>query len=332
MTQVARLRLAVLGTVGGGKSTLLNLLCGRELLPTGVQATTMRSIQILPAPLREQTCLMHGGPQPAEIIVYSDLEGRAYLKELMAQNGSASPGSASPVRLQLPFSFRLARRLIGSDAATNAVDFRASLCLLDLPGFQYLENEHNWNLIAAEIQNALCLLIFNAEEVNSHLEDEMLRRLFLHLKQTGKSWRQVFFVLNRVDAYRRDINAADAQARRIAQLRRLIHQNAETVFQEQLALTQPEIYPVSLLPLLIVEMLRWPSQGQDAHERTVLQNRVGLLARQWLPDDALERLPAPAQWTRQDIAQVHADLFACCGGKTLFPALRGYLQQHALRK
>jgi predicted GTPase len=196
--------LATTGTTSGGKSSLVNLLCGAEIMPVAVQEMSAGTVIINHHPSNRTLKIpsvkgleSHGG----EWNNLSDEEIRQRLTNLMNAYLQLRAEKREPPapRMELQYPTRLG---MNPEAAGLPPSFR--LRIIDLPGLKYVSDEHNGAVIRNEIKPALCLVTYNSEATDPKLQEQLLEQVVEQVRELRGSPVRMLFVLNRIDAFRRD--------------------------------------------------------------------------------------------------------------------------------
>ncbi len=192
-----------MGTTSSGKSTIVNLLAGREIVPIGVQETTTI-----------ETRVVHRFECDTPVVTYDRVAHRV------------APGG-SPAEL-VRHAFRATSEVVTVDAAldsTNWLGFSPvqRWALVDLPGVRAAPRPLRAGPGAPGIPTAdLVVCVFNAEETDEGKERLVVRSL-AHLP-VGIP---VLFVLNRADAFERDVEPSRARTEALARRARMIAEVAD---------------------------------------------------------------------------------------------------------
>ena len=226
--------LATSGTTSSGKSSLVNLLCGGEIMPVGVLETSAGVVTInhhptnkiltifmeeLPAKYSNSWSDLSGeqitqklkdtieryhnlrkensGPQPD----LSDKQITQKLKDVMTccLDLHAEQCEPLPPRFELEYPTRL-----GMQPEIAGLPKGFKLRILDLPGLKYVADVHNKEIIRKEIKPALCLVTYNGEEADPEKQQVLLNEVVENVKELQGSLPRMLFILNKIDVFRRD--------------------------------------------------------------------------------------------------------------------------------
>lgn len=195
------IRIAALGTTSSGKSSLLNLFCGTELLPTGVQEKSAGITRIkaaeTPGLYIEETknALWTCGNYE----INSAAEIRAILDAIMEMYRNAiKSGKYSPEDEPAAPSFIISWPLIISSILDLPTGFE--LELLDLPGLRYTGDERN-RKIMSQCRNSLCMITFGSHETDPIKQDMILEDAIEQITAIDAPPERLFFVATRLDNF-----------------------------------------------------------------------------------------------------------------------------------
>ncbi len=158
--------IAVVGTTSSGKSSFINTLCGRYILPVGVQETTLYITELIHKPTNIIVCIENKAISFDKRYFSTDSEARDYIYDLIEkfENSSNQFHKMTTTRVQLSFISDFLN-IFSYDQIKNQEDKNVSLKILDLPGYNYDGDDRNWELILKGIEDAfIIILLFNAEE------------------------------------------------------------------------------------------------------------------------------------------------------------------------
>ncbi len=199
------LTLATTGTTSSGKSSLVNLLCGAEITPVGVQEMSAGTVFIVHHPTNRSLKIEKvPGLSNEHFGEWSDLpddEIRLRLQRLMDEYRRLRENNQEPsapcINIEYP------TRLGNSDVLRELPE-KLHLRIIDLPGLKHIADQTNRNLIRNSVRPALCLVTYNSEETNSENQKALLEEVVDQVKELGGSPARMLFIFNRIDAFWRD--------------------------------------------------------------------------------------------------------------------------------
>lgn len=307
------LTFATTGTTSSGKSALVNLLCGAELMPVsaeemsaGVVTITHGNTRKLLVHATKGACWECGeGRDLGDEQINHRLETvmRAFHGKVKAiregRDATAEVPQCPHCELEYPTRIGRNPELIGLPTGCR---FR----ILDLPGLKYIGDEGNARVIRAS-RDALCFVTYNSEEPDDRKQAHLLEQIIDQVKELGGSPARMLFVLNRIDGVRRDVRAGedwklreDAFVEKVnadirSGLRRHLPEYAEDI--ERLRLLR-----LSTKPALIALKLL----GAAGPDRTFAAETTELQYNFLLPRELVRRLP-------RSVEDYVADDFQCVG-------------------
>jgi len=323
--------IAVVGTTSSGKSSFINTLCGRYILPVGVQETTLYITELIHIPTNLIVCIENKAISFDKRYFSTDSEARKYIYDLIEEfeNSSNQFHKMTTTRVQLSFISDFLNIF-----SYNQDEKNISLRILDLPGYNHDGDERNWELILKGIENAfIIILLFNAEETDSVKEDQFLRKILKHLYKKGKSWKDIYFVLNRCDALFRDNPDKSVLTEKQHTLQNRIETIINDVFEKKdNSNSKPVIHPLSALPVMYGQVLFWNFHRLAREERTNLISQSCLLTNQFLSDDICDSFPRSARnWTYHHIQMYRNEILTSCFYDSFLVSFESHVK-HLLKK
>jgi len=285
------LSIAVVGTTSSGKSSFINALCGRYILPVGVQETTRYVTEIIHIPTNIIISIENKAISFEKKYFSTDSQARKYIYDLIEkfQNSSNQFHKITRNRVQISFIGDFLNTFSHHIHNSNEIQKEDQACLkiFDLPGYKYYGDDSNWEMIHNCIEDAVIIFIFNAEETDSVKEDELLRHLLEYQDKKRKVYPNVFFVLNRCDALFRDCPDHSAFQAKLKNLRNRISKIVKTTD----SVSSPAIHPLSALPVMYGEILYWNYPNLSDEEKSELLSKASLFSNRMLPKDICDLLP-----------------------------------------
>ncbi|MEH1782939.1 MAG: dynamin family protein [Nostoc sp.] len=207
------LTLATTGTTSSGKSTLVNLLCGAEIVPVAVSEMSAGAVTIEYSEIK--SLIIHETPgalwECGEWAGISDERIYQRLYDVMISyidNREKQANLACP-QSTISYPFRLIKE--SKLELPRGVKVR----IMDLPGLAYVGDEGNANVIK-QCREALCLVTYNSAETDKEKVRSLLQEVVEQVKDLGGSPARMLFILNRIDVFRADRNWPETENRFVA--------------------------------------------------------------------------------------------------------------------
>jgi hypothetical protein len=310
--------LATTGTTSSGKSTLVNLLCGAEILPVAVQEMSagvvtveyseIPALEIHDTPGAIWECGRWENLSDGDIYDRLDRLMKTYLQSKEdEQTGVACPQST------IYYPFRLVKE-------SNLLDLPpgTTVKIMDLPGLAYVGDEGN----AAVIRNsrdALCLVTYNSAETDRYKVAKLLDEVVEQVKELGGSPARMLFVLNRIDVFRTDKDWPESEERFV--------QRTEKDIKAKLADYLPEytdeIENVQIVKLSALPALLSLGMKSDRSAATRLDKNFNFL----IPEDILDDLPRNVQkWSEYECGRVADAVWQTAYAERFHDDLKNHIQ------
>ncbi|MFN7248103.1 MAG: dynamin family protein, partial [Microcystis sp.] len=240
--------LATTGTTSSGKSTLVNFLCGADIVPMAQREMSAGTVTIEYS--EEKTLIIEETPgalwecgkweKISEEDIYSRLKQlmKAYIKARKKQPDLAYPRSI------IYYPFRLVK-----DESFLELPKGVRVKLLDLPGLSYVGDEGNLGIIK-QCREALCLVTYNSAETDPYKVDNLLSEVVDQVKDLGGSPARMLFILNRIDIFRSDDDWQESESE-------FVEETTENI-KEKLIENLRE-YTKDIENLRIVKLSTWPA-------------------------------------------------------------------------
>lgn len=217
------LEVNVFATMSAGKSTLINALLGRRLMPAKQGACTATIARITDNDDEAFSCIALDA-EGHEIYTCSNLT----LQEMKRYNADEK---VSQINIQ------------GNIPFVSAADAR--LVMIDTPGPDNARNSHHRQVTAKALKESskmLVLFVMNGGNLHNESQDLFLRDIAKLMAVEGKQSKERFlFVISKVDQYSEDEDDIANETL------------PETVeYLERLGIHDPNIFPVASLPALLI--------------------------------------------------------------------------------
>jgi predicted GTPase len=244
------LTLATTGTTSSGKSTLVNLLCGAEIVPMAVEEMSAGVVTIEYS--EEKSLVIHQTVGATwewgewlsinEEEIYNHLEQamRGYIDNREQQVSLDAPRFT----IRYPFKFRKELNL--------QLPQGTKVEIMDLPGLASVDDKGNADLIKEQCREALCIFTYNSAETDQQKIDKLLNEVVEEVRSLGGYLERMLFVLNRIDVFRDNKDWLESKERFIQKTTNSI----KTVLAERLeeqteAIENLQMVPLSTLPALM---------------------------------------------------------------------------------
>jgi GTPase Era involved in 16S rRNA processing len=317
------LTLATTGTTSSGKSTLVNLLCGAEIVPVAVSEMSAGAVTIEYS--KEKSLIIHETPGA----LWECGEWRGIREEKIYQrlyeamisyieNREKQPNLACP-QSTIFYPFRLVKE------SKLELPQGTRVKILDLPGLAYVGDQGNANVIQ-QCREALCIVTYNSAETDAQKVKSLLQEVVQQVKDLGGSPARMLFTLNRIDVFRSDRNWPETENR--------FFENAIRSIKGELT-EQLKEYTEEIEKLQVVKLSTWPAllalQIQNHDEifsveacKKADNNFNGLI-----DEDILEDLPRNVQkWSRHDRNRVSESLWKKSYAEEFQQHLREHITEH----
>lgn len=301
--------IATTGTTSSGKSTLVNLLCGANLVPEAVGEMSAGLVEI--THLKENSSHKsilsiegdhHQNRWKSETIYnLSDKEIQWELTKIMTlyrEHKESNHNSSIPI-FKISYPIQIAQDL--QDYGLNP-QLGFVIKILDLPGLKYSEDTSNIDVIKQYSQNALCLVTYDSSETDSKKQDKLLEEVRDQVKSVGGSIERMNFIFNKIDVFLKDQDPQQSVNRfkefttkKIKEV--LTHKSNAIITQEQSNFINPIL--LSSKPALFSTLiLKAIENGHEEEQNELLKNLTNFY--QFLIDEKVEELELPrkiAKWS-----------------------------------
>ncbi|MFN7203731.1 MAG: dynamin family protein [Aphanizomenon sp.] len=316
------LTLATTGTTSSGKSTLVNLLCGAEIVPVAVSEMSAGAVTIEYS--KEKSLIIHETPGAlwecgewrgiSDDIIYQRLY-QAMISYI--ENRETQPNLACP-QSTITYPFRLLKE------SQLQLPKGTKVRILDLPGLAYVGDQGNANVIK-QCREALCIVTYNSAETDSQKVKSLLQEVVQQVKDLGGSPARMLFALNRIDVFRADRSWPESENRFVEKAIRDIKNELTEQLKE---------HTEDIENLKVVKLSTWPAllslqiQNQDDIYNTeactkARNNFYGLI------ENILEDLPGGIKkWTRHDKNRVAEALWEKSYAEEFQENLREHINKH----
>ena len=311
--------LATTGTTSSGKSTLVNLLCGADIVPTAVSEMSAGAVTIEYS--EEKALIIQETDQASwecgEWRNISDEEICQRLERVMISyiDNKKNQSNLAYPKFIIHYPFRLLKEY------ERDLPRGVRVKLLDLPGLSYVGDESNMEVIR-QCREALCLVTYNSQETDPQKVRSLLLQVVEQVKSLGGSPDRMLFILNRIDVFRDDKDWTESEKRFVEKTTTSIkHELREQLPEYTQAIDNLDIIKLSTLPALLALQI----QSQNQNDSTIACRDADRKCGQLIEETILEDLPRKAEnWSSQDRVRVAEDLWK----KSYAEEFQEYLNSH----
>lgn len=317
------LTLATTGTTSSGKSTLVNLLCGAEIVPVAVSEMSAGAVTIEYS--KEKSLIIHETPGALwECGEWRGItEDRIYqrLYQVMIsyiENREKQPNLACP-QSTIFYPFRLVKE------SQLELPQGTKVKILDLPGLAYVGDRGNAEVIK-QCREALCIVTYNSAETDAHKVKSLLQEVVQQVKDLGGSPARMLFTLNRIDVFRANPNWPETENRFVEKAIRDIKNELTEQFKE---------YTEDIEKLQVIKLSTWPAllalqiQNNDDIYSAEACKKADKNFNGLINEDILEVLPRNVhKWSRHDRNRVAEALWQESYAEEFQQHLKEHINQH----
>jgi GTPase SAR1 family protein len=300
--QSPTLTIVTTGTTSSGKSTLVNLLCGAEIIPVAVQEMSAGLVTIE----YNQNTAIHIDRTPGALwecgdwYNISDREISDRLTGIMNSyleakyNGSIDI-SYPQIRIEYPI------RLLAPDSRLQLPE-GIKLRIVDLPGLSHQQDIENLSLLKT-CNRALFLVTYNSAETDRQKVNMLLQGVVEQLKIIGGLSKNMWFIFNRIDVFHGDKDRLASEEKFIDRTRSEID---KLLTKYHLQIEPKQVAKISTMPALLSLLLR----SKDENERIEAASRLDRNFNFLIPDDITDDLPRnPTKWSLTECERVAAAIW-----------------------
>jgi GTPase Era involved in 16S rRNA processing len=317
------LTLATTGTTSSGKSTLVNLLCGAEIVPVAVSEMSAGAVTIEYS--KEKSLIIHETPGALwECGEWRGItEDRIYqrLYQVMIsyiENREKQPNLACP-QSTIFYHFRLVKE------SQLELPQGTKVKILDLPGLAYVGDRGNAEVIK-QCREALCIVTYNSAETDPHKVKSLLQEVVQQVKDLGGSPARMLFTLNRIDVFRANPNWPETENRFVEKAIRDIKNELTEQFKE---------YTEDIEKLQVIKLSTWPAllalqiQNNDDIYSAEACKKADKNFNGLINEDILEVLPRNVhKWSRHDRNRVAEALWQESYAEEFQQHLKEHITEH----
>ncbi|NEO39305.1 MAG: GTPase [Moorea sp. SIOASIH] len=319
------LTLATTGTTSSGKSTLVNFLCGAEIVPVAVQEMSAGVVIVE----YSETKYLKIDQTPGAIwecgewnnLTDEDIYDRLdqVMKSYLQANRDGKTSVACP-QTTIYYPFRLV-------ADPNLLDLpeKTTVRIMDLPGLAHVGDEGNGSVIR-KCKEALCIVTYNSAETDRQKVSNLLQEVVDQVKELGGSPARMLFVLNRIDEFRKDQNWPDSERdffkRTVHDIKQKLTKELEE-YQEDISALQ--VIKMSALPALLSIKMKSNNQQESNQASRKIDSMFNFL----IPEDIIEDLPRKVErWEHHERHRVAQTVWEASYAEEFHKYLKEHIDQH----
>ncbi|QHG14656.1 dynamin family protein [Nostoc sp. ATCC 53789] len=317
------LTLATTGTTSSGKSTLVNLLCGAEIVPVAVSEMSAGAVTIEYS--ETKSLIIHETPgalwECGEWTGISDERIYQRLYDVMISyidNREKQANLACP-QSTISYPFRLIKE--SKLELPRGVKVR----ILDLPGLAYVGDEGNTNVIK-QCREALCLVTYNSAETDKEKVRSLLQEVVEQVKDLGGSPARMLFILNRIDVFRADRNWPETENRFVENaIRSIKHELTDQLKEYTEDVNKLEVVRLSTWPALLALQIK---QNDEIYSLEACK-KTDKYFNGLIDENILEDLPRKTEkWSRHDRNRVTEALWKKSYAEEFEQCLREHISEN----
>ncbi len=291
------LTLVTTGTTSSGKSTLVNLLCGAEIIPVAVQEMSAGLVTIE----YSQTTAVHiektlgalwecgDWYNISDREIFDRLTG-VMNSYLTAKYNGSTDLSYPQIQIEYPI------RLLAENSRLQLPE-GVKLRIIDLPGLSHQEDVDNLSLLKT-CKRALFLVTYNSGETDRQKVNILLEGVVEQLKRIGGLSKNMWFIFNRIDIFHGDKDRVASENQFIDRTRSEID---KLLTKHHLQIQPNQVTKISTMPALLSLLMR----SKDEERRIEAASRLDRNFNFLIPDDLANELPRnSAKWSSNDCDRV----------------------------
>ncbi|MEB3191461.1 MAG: dynamin family protein [Snowella sp.] len=294
--------LATTGTTSSGKSTLVNFLCGADIVPTAVSEMSAgvvtiefqeeKSLVIHETPGANWECGEWRNISDEEIYDRLDQTMRNYIDNRDQNQSLACPQSI----IRYPFKF--------IDEVGLELPKGTKIKIMDLPGLSHVGDETNAAVIR-QCREALCLVTYNSAETDQEKMKNLLDEVVEQVKDLGGSPARMLFILNRIDVFRSDKKWPESETRFVNKTVASIKEKLlEQLGEYKTDIENLQVVKLSTMPALLGIQIQSNDKEQIIQACKKAKNNFGEFI-----EEITDELPGNvSKWTEHDRTRIVDEL------------------------
>ena len=314
--------LATTGTTSSGKSTLVNFLCGADVVPTAVSEMSAGAVTIeynqekgliieeTPGALWEYGWWRNVSDE--EICKRLEQAMLSYIDNKKNQSNLAYP------KFIIYYPFRLFKEY------EQNLPRGVKVKILDLPGLSYVGDYSNMEVIK-QCREALCLVNYNSQETDPQKVKSLLLQVVEEVKGLGGSPERMLFILNKIDVFRDDKNWVESEKRFVEKtIKNIKSELTEQLREYTKDIERLQVIKLSTRPALL--SLGIQNLDENLSIKSCKEARKYCAS---IIEDILDELPGGVnKWTGHDRVRVAQELWQKSYAEEFQQYLNLHITQH----
>ena len=317
--------LATTGTTSSGKSTIVNLLCGADLMPRMAQEMSAGVVHINHDPDKKYLKVRQTDGALWECGEWHDLSDEEIRNRLtnVMDSFNTNRGVNQPATPYIELTYPIACFGDSSLLKLSGIPKNTQFKIMDLPGLRNQQDNTN----ADDIKNckdALCVVAYNMEETDENRRLELVRQILEQIKQMGGSPARMLFALNRIDVFRKDPDWERYQTEHIAKTQAEI----KKILSEELPEHRDKLEALSYCPLSSLPALH-AQRIKVRHDQANVAEELDKHFNSLIPKELLDDLPRNTErWNDHDFNRISDIVWQNSYGNLFFQNLDSHIQAH----
>lgn len=323
------LTLATTGTTSSGKSTLVNLLCGADIMPrmAGEMSAGIVTIKHASDGKRWLKIEKTGNAtwECGEWNGLSDDDIRIRLTKTMDAFNEAKKTRELPspvIELSYPIAcfFPNAGMLDLSDLPAHT-----QFQIMDLPGKRNQDDKIN-SAVIENCRRALSIVTYNMEQTDEKLRQSLMEEVLGQVKLMGGSPARMLFALNRIDVFRKDQDwerrEQETAEQTIKEIKAIL---SDRLPEHRHVLEHLSYSKLSSLPAL----LAWQMKTSEGEKRIKAGEAIDTNFGNMITKVVREDLPRSAKkWENIEFQKVQDSVWDSSYAKDFFPMLEKHIREN----
>lgn len=323
------LTLATTGTTSSGKSTLVNLLCGADIMPRMAGEMSAGIVTITHASDGKRLLKIEKTPNAAwkcgEWKDLSDYDIRDRLTQTMDAFNKAKETRDLPSPI-IELSYPIACFFPNAGLLNlNDLPARTQFQIMDLPGKRNQDDKIN----SAVIQNcrrALSIVTYDMAQTDEKLRQKLIEEVLDQVKLMGGSPARMLFALNRIDVFRKDHEwerrEQESAEKTIKEIKLILN---ERLPEHRGVLEHLSYSKLSSLPAL----LAWQMHSTEGEQRISAAENLDKNFGNLIEESIREELPRSAKkWEGIEFNKVGKSIWKNSYAENFFSVLENHIRKH----